>query len=234
MHHVRGAHDVATERGADALVAEAYAEHGYRAGAERADRVVGDAGIFRAPRARRDEHRVGSERHHVVECRGVVTGDGWFGAELAQVLDEVVDERVVVVDHQHPRGHAPTLALPCERAGCDSGPKTRAGESGVRCYRPRVPQSKAKPKADTKTKSQAKSTARPRTKGSRYTPPSPKKAPPSKLWVPTLMFTCLGLGILVIAANYMNLLPGADATTANLFIGLGLLVLGFVFATRLR
>jgi hypothetical protein len=48
------------------------------------------------------------------------------------------------------------------------------------------------------------------------------------------MFTCLALGILVIAANYMNLLPGADATTANLFIGLGLLVLGFVFATRFR
>jgi len=49
-----------------------------------------------------------------------------------------------------------------------------------------------------------------KSKRSRYTPPAPKKAPPSKLWVPATMFTCLALGIVVIGGNYLELLPGGD------------------------
>jgi Cell division protein CrgA len=71
-------------------------------------------------------------------------------------------------------------------------------------------------------------------KGSRYTPPAPKKKAASHLWVPATMFTCLGLGIVVIAGNYLELLPGGEVSNNFLLIGLALLVAGFVLSTFLR
>ncbi|MFI5372548.1 MAG: cell division protein CrgA [Candidatus Eisenbacteria bacterium] len=71
-------------------------------------------------------------------------------------------------------------------------------------------------------------------KGSRYTPPAPKKAASSKLWVPATMFTCLVLGVLVIAGNYLQVLPGGEVSNSFLLIGLVLLVSGFVLSTFLR
>ena len=61
-----------------------------------------------------------------------------------------------------------------------------------------------------------------------------KKAPPSKLWVPVTMFTCLALGVIVIGGNYLGLLPGGEASNNFLIIGLVLLVAGFVLSTFLR
>ena len=40
---------------------------------------------------------------------GVVAVDDRLGAELAQLLDEVVDEGVVVVDEQDPGAHGPAI-----------------------------------------------------------------------------------------------------------------------------
>jgi hypothetical protein len=74
---------------------------------------------------------------------------------------------------------------------------------------------------------------RSKSKRSRYTPPPPKKAPPSPPWVPVLMFTGFGLGVLIIVLNYLNLLPG-DANNVNLFIGLGFITAGFLLATQYR
>lgn len=76
--------------------------------------------------------------------------------------------------------------------------------------------------------------ARRPTKGSRYTPPTPKKTKHSQLWVPVTMFTCLALGVVVIAGNYLELLPGGDVSNNFLLIGLVLLVIGFVLSTFLR
>jgi hypothetical protein len=73
-----------------------------------------------------------------------------------------------------------------------------------------------------------------RSKRSRYTPPAPKKAPPSKLWLPVTMFTMLGAGMVVVVTNYLGLLPGGDAQNSYLFIGLGLIAGGFLLSTRLR
>ena len=39
----------------------------------------------------------------------VVAVDDRLGAELAQLLDEVVDERVVVVDEEDPGAHGPAI-----------------------------------------------------------------------------------------------------------------------------
>lgn len=74
---------------------------------------------------------------------------------------------------------------------------------------------------------------RSKSKRSRYTPPPPKKAPPSPIWVPVLMFTLLGLGMLTIIVNYLELLPGG-AKNSYLFVGLGGITAGFMLATQWR
>ncbi|CAB4763347.1 unannotated protein [freshwater metagenome] len=56
---------------------------------------------------------------------------------------------------------------------------------------------------------------------------------PSPMWVPVLMFTLLGIGIIVILLNYVQLLPGA---TDNwyLLLGLGFILGGIITATQFR
>jgi hypothetical protein len=65
----------------------------------------------------------------------------------------------------------------------------------------------------------------------RYTPPIPREQKVSPLWVPVLMFACLGIGMLMIILNYVNLLPGG---TSNWYLlgGLILITVGFLTATR--
>ncbi len=48
------------------------------------------------------------------------------------------------------------------------------------------------------------------------------------------MFTCLVLGVAVIAGNYMQLLPGGEVSNTFLLIGLVLLIMGFVLSTFFR
>ena len=45
------------------------------------------------------------------------------------------------------------------------------------------------------------------------------------------MFTCLVTGVVVIAANYMQVLPGGEVSNNFLLIGLTLLIIGFVLST---
>lgn len=67
----------------------------------------------------------------------------------------------------------------------------------------------------------------------RYTPPVPREQKVSPFWVPVLMFACLGVGIVIIITNYVNVLPGG---TSNLYllVGLGLITAGFITATQLH
>ncbi len=73
-----------------------------------------------------------------------------------------------------------------------------------------------------------------KSKRSRYTPPPQKKAEPSKLWVPVALTTMLVCGLLVIVANYLSLLPGADAENRYLLLGIILISGGFMLATNYR
>jgi cell division protein CrgA len=83
-------------------------------------------------------------------------------------------------------------------------------------------------------KSKRRKKAAPPPPPSRYTPPKPKTAKHSALWVPSTMFACLLTGVAVIIANYLQLLPGGEAQNSYLFVGLGLLISGFVLSTQYR
>ena len=83
-------------------------------------------------------------------------------------------------------------------------------------------------------RSKGKAAPAPPRKAGRYTAPKPKAAKRSPLWVPAAMFTCLLTGVAVILANYFEVLPGGQAQTSYLFVGLGLLIAGFALSTQLR
>ncbi len=69
-----------------------------------------------------------------------------------------------------------------------------------------------------------------KSKRSRYTPPPPKKAPPSPLWYGIAIMTLLLLGLIVVVTNYIGLLPG-EAENRYLIVGLVLISGGFMMAT---
>ena len=67
----------------------------------------------------------------------------------------------------------------------------------------------------------------------RYTPPNPHYEDlPSPLWVPVLMFTLLGLGMLTIFLNYVQLVPGGETSNWYLLLGLGFILGGIITATQ--
>jgi len=65
----------------------------------------------------------------------------------------------------------------------------------------------------------------------RYTAPIPREFRSSPMWVPVLILTFFGLGLICIMLNYLGLLPGG-ANNWYLILGLGLIVVGFIAATR--
>jgi hypothetical protein len=65
----------------------------------------------------------------------------------------------------------------------------------------------------------------------RYTPPIPREVKVSPTWVPVLMFTLLGLGLVVIFCNYLGLVPG-DTSNVWLIVGLVLILGGIITATQ--
>ena len=56
--------------------------------------------------------------------------------------------------------------------------------------------------------------------------------PSSPIWVPILLFTLLGLGVLTIIVNYLGILW--DTSNVVLLGGLGLILAGIVTATQYR
>jgi hypothetical protein len=72
-----------------------------------------------------------------------------------------------------------------------------------------------------------------KSKRSRYTPPPPKNAPASPLWMGVAITTFLLTGLVVVVTNYLGLLPG-DAENRYLIVGLILISTGFMMATGYR
>ena len=92
----------------------------------------------------------------------------------------------------------------------------------------------ATPKAATAKGKSPEHNKRVTPKGStsgRYTPPTPRAEKVSPLWVPVLMFTCLGIGMLMIILNYVSVLPKSPHN-GWLLGGLGFITAGFITATK--
>src|SRR5687767_6635302 len=98
VHHLARAHHPAAEGLADRLVAEAYAQQRHPAG-QPPDQLERDAGLVRRARPRRNDD---VRRLQGLDCLDrdlVVPVDRHVRAELAEVLHQVVGERIVVVEH---------------------------------------------------------------------------------------------------------------------------------------
>ncbi len=105
---LRSAGDGGAEGDGHGLQAEADAED-RQVGAGAPDDVDADAGVLGGAGAGREEDAVEALAPVVpAEPRVVVAPDVDLCAELGQILDDVVDERVVVVDDEDP-GHARSL-----------------------------------------------------------------------------------------------------------------------------
>ena len=83
----------------------------------------------------------------------------------------------------------------------------------------------------TKRRAAPQASAATTSESGRYTAPIPREFRVSPWWVPALMIFFFGAGVLVIMLNYLSLL-GGSANNAYLFLGLGLIVAGFITATR--
>lgn len=74
---------------------------------------------------------------------------------------------------------------------------------------------------------------RSKSKRRRYQPPPKPKPKPSPRWFGPVILAILLIGVLVIVLNYLNLVPGGTRNM-YLWVGLGLIALGFGAATQLR
>ena len=84
---------------------EADTEDGQSLTAQFGDRGRAHACVLGPARARRHEQSGGVEGPQTGHVHGIVADDDGIGPELAEVLDEVVDEAVVVVDDRHLDAH---------------------------------------------------------------------------------------------------------------------------------
>ena len=69
--------------------------------------------------------------------------------------------------------------------------------------------------------------------GSRSGTPGAGAAGSSPTWVPVLMFSLLGIGVLIIFFNYVGWMPGGTSN-GFLLLGLGSILAGIITATQYR
>src|SRR6202022_1622554 len=100
MHHLRGAPHLAAVRFAQTLVTQANAESRQRR-VQLEQEILADTCIGRCSRPGREHGGDRSQLPDVGERDLVVSTDDDLLAQLTEVLNKVVGERVVVVDHQH-------------------------------------------------------------------------------------------------------------------------------------
>ncbi len=70
----------------------------------------------------------------------------------------------------------------------------------------------------------------------RHQPPPKRKPKPSPKWFGPAILLLMFVGVIVIVLNYLGLIPGThkQATNLYLFVGLGLIALGFGASTQWR
>src|SRR5687767_9143980 len=100
VHRCRGAADGPAIDDADRLMSKADAEN-RRTWSEAANDIDRHTGGFRAPGTGRDQDLLRCHRLDLADGHLIVAPDADVGAQLPEVLHEVVGERVVVVDDKY-------------------------------------------------------------------------------------------------------------------------------------
>ena len=103
MHEVICADDFTSKNLTDGLVAEADAKDGgglLGVLAKLADDIAADASLVRRAGARGDTNALGGEFADFVDAHGIIAHHLHCRPKLAEVLDEVVGEGVVVIDNE--------------------------------------------------------------------------------------------------------------------------------------
>src|SRR5579864_2380044 len=107
VHDMRGANDVAAESFAYRLVPEADSEYRHLP-REVADQFDADARLMRRAWAGGDDDALGTHALDLVHGNLVVAAHLDLGAQFSEVLDQVVGERIVVVEYEN-QATAPLL-----------------------------------------------------------------------------------------------------------------------------
>src|ERR1051326_2718557 len=102
VHQDRRAADGAAVGGSDRLMPQANSED-RRGRAQEPDEFDADARMFRPPGPRRDQNSAGFQRDDLLQSERVVPDHPVVAGVKADELDEVVRERIVVVDDQNQR-----------------------------------------------------------------------------------------------------------------------------------
>ena len=99
VHQVLRANHLASESCANGLVSEANSEQRHLA-REMADQFDADAGFLRSAGSGRNDNALGLHRVNLFDRHFVVAANLNLGAQFANVLDEVVSERIVVIENE--------------------------------------------------------------------------------------------------------------------------------------
>src|SRR6185312_7593878 len=99
VHHPSGANHPPAVRLANGLMPETDAQYG-NLPTPPSDERHGDPCFAGCTRTRREHDRRGRDRANLLDAERVIAPDDGLAAELAQILDEVVGEGIVVVDYQ--------------------------------------------------------------------------------------------------------------------------------------
>ena len=231
MHQPRRVDDRPPYDVADGLVAEAHTEHRHAALGERRDRRAEDPGVLGAAGAGRQQHGVGPAIERLVDGQLVVADHLRLGAELAEVLHEVVDEAVVAVDHQHPRPSPRSLAATTSACRTIARIPTlpARGAPEAQDHRPRDPQGHPPGPGARRPPRRAHRPDGPGAEASsRYTPPHPQEMKESPRWVPVLMFVSSAPR----SSSSCCATWCATDTNSPVIVGLGLLLGGLFVATK--
>ena len=99
MHDPLCPYGPAAERLPQRLMAQAYAQHGYRR-IQGSEQFNAYAGFGRRARAWRNHHARRRQRPNLFDASLVVSAYCDVRAQLTQELDEIESERIVIVDYQ--------------------------------------------------------------------------------------------------------------------------------------
>src|SRR5580658_3883110 len=100
VHQAISSNDLSSIHLPDALMPKADAQHGNMR-SKMTNKLVADSGIIRRPRSRRNTDFFRAQLLNFFNSRAIISSDDQFRTEFAEVLNQVVGERVVVIQDQN-------------------------------------------------------------------------------------------------------------------------------------